>query len=80
MDANQTKGLMDLLQFGAGGFVLLWFMFRCEPRLRAIERAIEKLTRAVLLSVISSASNPIKVEEARKILREIDDELHKRVE
>jgi hypothetical protein len=78
MDAAQTKGLLDLLQFGAGGFVLLWFMFRCEPRLRAMEKSMDRLAKAILLKIISYSDNHTQKEEAESLLKEMEDEREKR--
>lgn len=62
-----------LINLGAIGCVLLWFMLRTDPRLRRIEEAIDRQSRATLVSVLSrqGISEAIK-EEARAILSEIE--------
>lgn len=66
---------------GVAGLVLLWFMFRAEgkmvageQRMRAIETAADRTTRAILLLIVSlqNATTTTK-EEARKITGEIDE-------
>lgn len=41
-----------LLNVGAVGAVLLWFMLRAEPRLRGIESAIDRSTRGNLILLL----------------------------
>lgn len=45
--------ISPLLQFGGVGVCLVWFMFRSEPRLRAIEAAIDRVTRALIVLSIA---------------------------
>lgn len=42
-----------LLQYGITGIVLAWFMFRVEAKLDASTKAMDRMTRAVTLAVIS---------------------------
>lgn len=71
-DAASPDWIGPILQFGVGGGVLIWFMFRCEPRLKAVESAIDRMARSVLLLVITLGSAPAK-EQAQAINREIDE-------
>lgn len=62
-----------IVQTGAVGGVLVWFMFRSEPRLKSIEMAIDRMARSILLLVIAlpNATATIK-EQAENIKKEID--------
>lgn len=74
-----TDWMSTLFQLGACGAVLAWFMFRSEPRLRAIEAAIDRMARAVLLLVVAlPGANPASKESAKDILRELDEAEKKR--
>jgi hypothetical protein len=55
-DTNAFGWISPLLQFGGVGVCLAWFMMRSEPRLRAIEAAIDRITRALIVLSISIAS------------------------
>ena len=52
----------SLINLGAVGAVLLWFMVRAEPRLKALERATDRQTRAMILLTLNlpSSSDQIK--------------------
>lgn len=66
--------LSPLLNIGAVGFVLAWFMFRMEPRMRALEQAVDRNTKANLVLLLnSSESNPNVKTVAKTILQEIED-------
>lgn len=53
--------------------MLIWFMFRMEPRMRAIEAAIDTSSRAIMLLVGSMPSaNDAQKLQAKGIIREID--------
>lgn len=79
--------LMPLLQFGGVGVCLIWFMFRSEPRLRAIESSIDRICRALIVLSIAianaleamkwHAAESIKL-QAHPIERELDDAAEKR--
>lgn len=73
--------LMPLLQFGGVGVCLIWFMFRSEPRLRAIEAAIDRAARAMIVLSIAIAdmlgSKAIKL-QAEPIQKELDDVIERR--
>lgn len=65
--------IMPILQTGAVGAVLVWFMLRAEGRMKAIETAIDRAARAnlVLAMALDPAGNKIR-EHARAIDAEID--------
>lgn len=70
---GELSWMDPLIQLGGIGGVLVWFMFKTEPRLRAVEAAIDRMARSVLLLVISipHATETAK-EQASGIVREID--------
>lgn len=43
---------MPLLNLGAIGFVLAWFLWKADPRMRAIESAVDRLADAVLILLL----------------------------
>ncbi len=54
--------------------VLSWFMLRNEVRLRGVENSNNRMTRAVLLLVVSlQQANAATKAEARSILAEVDE-------
>lgn len=62
-----------LINTGAIGIVLGWFMLRMEPRMRAIEASIDTVSRALMLSVLSmKACDKGLQEQAQAIVSEID--------
>jgi hypothetical protein len=71
---TEQTWIAPIIQFGVGGGVLVWFMFQSEPRLRAIEAAIDRMARAILLLVISipGAASAAK-EQAEGIKKEIEE-------
>lgn len=87
IDQNPMDWISPLLQFGGVGVCLIWFMFRSEPRLRAIESSIDRSTRSmILLSIaIANALEAIKWKtadsiklQAEPIVRELDEAEHDR--
>lgn len=69
-----TPSITPFIQFGAIGACLIWFMFRAEPRLRSIESAIDRMSRSILLLVISlPSSNPTTKEQSKGIEKELDE-------
>jgi hypothetical protein len=64
-----------LLPFGIGVAVIAWLLFRTEPRLRQLERAIDRLTRSVLILILTvKMADKSAKEEAGKIGEEIQKE------
>jgi hypothetical protein len=58
-----------LLQTGIPGVVLAWFMLRSETRFRGMERAVNRMSRSVLLLVVAlNTSNEAMRAEADKML------------
>lgn len=72
--AGEISWVDPLIQLGAVGGVLVWFMFKTEPRLRGVEAAIDRMARSILLLVVSipHATDTAK-EQAKGIITEIDD-------
>ena len=65
---------MPLFNLGAVGAVLGWFMFRAEPRLKAIERATDRQTKALILLTLNLPEcNSATKSLAHEIDREIDE-------
>lgn len=63
----------SITQFGVGGVVLAWFMFRTENRLSAIERSCDRMTRAMLITVMNDPhAHPSGKDQAREIMSEIE--------
>lgn len=62
-----------LANFGAIGVVLAWVLWRIEPQLRQLERAVDRLTRAQMLTLLAlpEVEEPIK-RQAQTVLRELD--------
>jgi len=68
-DSGTMDWLSSLLELGGVGVCLAWFMFRSEPRLRAIEAAIDRVTRSlIVLSIaIANALEALKWQAAQSI-------------
>jgi hypothetical protein len=78
--AALTNAWSPLINLGAIGCVLAWFLIRAEPRMGRIERAIDRANRANLIAaqLMSDIAEGRKVSEmtrqqAREIVKEIDD-------
>lgn len=72
--ATNADWITPLIQLGGVGVVLLWFMFKSEPRLRGIEASIDRMSRSIMLLVGSLPSaNPAQKVQAEGLIREIDD-------
>jgi hypothetical protein len=56
-------GMDQLLQVGAVGGVLIWFLARAEPRLKGLEESNDRMTRGMMLFVLAA-------EEIRAYLRD----------
>jgi hypothetical protein len=69
-----SGGLNGLLQYGAIGLVCAWLMVRVETRLKDVERAIDRSTRASLVVHLSRVDiSEQSREEAQQILREVEE-------
>lgn len=61
-----------LLQLGVAGVMLSWFMWRIEARLDRGERSIDRLTRSLLLDLVSRSDTTETLKlQARAILGEM---------
>lgn len=61
-----------LIQLGAMGIVLGWLMYRVESRLDRGERAMDRLSRALLLDLVSRSDTTEALKaQARVVLGEI---------
>lgn len=64
--------LQPLLNIGAVGVILAWFMLRMEPRMKAMEDALNRFSRVQLLDMVSRSDAPPAVrEQAQTILNEM---------
>lgn len=64
--------LTPLANVGAVGAILAWFLLQTNPRLERIERALDALSKAILLDIVSreNVSPPVK-EQAQSMLNEV---------
>ena len=64
--------LTGLLNFGAIGCVLAWMLWRSDSRQEKIERSLDRLTRAQMLTLVArpDVDDHIK-HQARQIMREL---------
>jgi hypothetical protein len=61
-----------LLNFGVAGGVLYWFMIKFETRMRRVEEALDRQTRATVLDIMTRpTASPVARAEAHKIANEI---------
>lgn len=67
-----------LLPFGVGVAVIAWLLFRTEPRIRALEKSVDRLSKAILMWVMTAkrATEEMK-REAQHMENEIDIKDHK---
>jgi hypothetical protein len=68
--------LAPLIQVGAVGAILAWFLVKHEPRMRAIEFELQTQSRAILLSTLA---NPHASEQIREAATELKDEVEARI-
>lgn len=79
--ANAISGSWSpLVNLGAIGCVLAWFLIRAEPRMGRIERAIDRSTRGNLVLALVMADvaegrdvTEVAKKQATNLIREIDD-------
>lgn len=63
--------ITSLANIGAVGAILAWFLWQTNPRLDRIEKAIDRQTRAILLTLVSRPEIQGAVrEQARLLLKE----------
>ena len=60
-----------LIQSGVPGILLWWFMQRAENRMDRIERALDRQTKAQLLTIVDKPHDEQVREQARALLAEI---------
>jgi hypothetical protein len=66
--------LTPLANVGAVGLILAWYLLQNAPRLDRIERAIDVLSKAILLDLVSrDSTSPMVRTQAESLLRTIDD-------
>jgi hypothetical protein len=71
--------LTPLLQLGAIGAVLAWFLLQMNPRLERVERAIDLLSRTILLDIVSRRdADAVVKSQAESMVRQIDDKYRQR--
>jgi hypothetical protein len=64
-----------LIQIGISGAVLFWFMMRAEGLLKKLAYSVDRMARAQLLLLIASeVAGQIAKEEAKDLLKDMDDE------
>ena len=75
-----TDTWTPLINIGAIGCVLAWFLFRSEPRMARVERAIDRGTRGNLLAAVAMSDmaegrtiSPAMRAQAKELIKEIDD-------
>lgn len=72
-DIQNPTWWMPLANMGGIGVMLIWFMFRHEPRMKAVEAAMDRSSRTDLLRLIASPHVAPEVkDEATAIMKEID--------
>lgn len=65
--------LLQIVQVGAVGATLAWFLIRLDPRIKHLEEAINRMVRAQMLFILASEYTPESYRrEARSILQEIE--------
>ena len=67
-----TDKWSPLINLGAIGCVLAWFLIRAEPRLGKIERAIDRSSRALMIATLAMRGQDVR-EEAHDLAKEVDD-------
>jgi hypothetical protein len=72
-------GLEPLINIGAIGAVLAWFMFRFEAKLVEVAEAIEKMNRAILILSMSNTHSESARQQAKALLDELDSRGDKKV-
>ncbi len=71
--AQSDNWAAPLAQFGVLGVILMWFMFRTEGRLMAIEKSCDRLAKAILLQVATDPHvHSATKEQARSLMAEIE--------
>lgn len=64
--------LAPVMNLGAMGCILLWFMFRSEARQKAQEEATDRLTRSITLALLAQQIPPYMETACHNILKETE--------
>lgn len=76
-----TDRWSPLINLGAIGCVLGWFLIKLEPRLRRMEQAIDRSSRAQLMLLIGIRGiEPAVKDQAQTLLKEIEEAQERRQE
>lgn len=71
--SEPIQHLMPFVNLGAIGMVLGWFLWKAEPRMRAVEAAIDRQTQAILILLLElERTTPAAKERAEEILKRIE--------
>lgn len=62
--------LAPLIQVGAVGAILAWYLVKQEPRLRAIEFELQTQSRAILLNTLANPHASAQIREAAFEMKE----------
>lgn len=62
--------LAPLIQVGAVGAILAWYLVKQEPRMRAIEFELQTQSRAILLNTLANPHASAQIREAALELKE----------
>lgn len=66
--------ITPLINLGAIGCVLLWFMLRMEPRIRKLEESNDRLGKMLGYVVIAlKSTTPAVREQVEQVIKEIDE-------
>jgi hypothetical protein len=64
--------LGSLLNLGAVGLILAWFLLKSEPRMLGMEEAIDRNTRGVMLSLLAQEEVSAGIKrQAQAVLEEV---------
>jgi hypothetical protein len=71
--ADMAFDLSPLTSVGGVGVVLAWMLWKSEPRLKAIESAVDRCNRTVLMLMLEiERTSPQAKEQATALLKEIE--------
>lgn len=80
-EADSLPGISVVANYGALGFLLLWYTLRAEPRMRAVESAIDRQTAAMMIFMIEiDRTSPQAKDQAKIVLDQIQAARRKRKE
>lgn len=71
---EDISGVGPLINIGAIGCVLAWFLIKLDPRIKSMEDAIDRNTKSMLLIVINSqTASPGLKNVAQEIIKELEE-------